>query len=205
MVTIVARRKSPSKPDLSRWAPWLVALATLVIFLPSIGNDFVNWDDDLNFLDNPNYRGLGLTQVRWAFNAFLLGHYHPLTWLSSSFDYVLWGINPTGYHFTNVVIHTGTAVVVFFLFLALLRKALPDQTHLAWAAAVGALFFAIHPLRVESVVWASERRDVLCGLFYTLTLLFYVRGKMRWALTALDRRSALQGLGRESPDRPAPT
>ncbi len=79
MVTIVARRKSPSKPDLSRWAPWLVALATLVIFLPSIGNDFVNWDDDLNFLDNPNYRGLGLTQVRWAFNAFLLGHYHPLT------------------------------------------------------------------------------------------------------------------------------
>jgi hypothetical protein len=152
MVTIVARWKSPPTRDLSRLAPWLVALATLLVFLPSIGNDFVNRDDDRNFLDNPNYRGLGLTEVRWAFNAFVLGHYHPLTWLSSSIDYVLWGMNPTGYHFTNVVIYADTFVVVFFLFLALLRKALPDHTHLTWVAAVGALFFAIHPLWVESVV-----------------------------------------------------
>lgn len=73
MAAIVARPKAPSKPDLSCWAPWLVALATLLVFVPSIGNDFVNWDDDRNFLDNPNCRGLGLTPVRWAFNAFVLG------------------------------------------------------------------------------------------------------------------------------------
>jgi tetratricopeptide (TPR) repeat protein len=183
MGTTVARRNQPPPRDLSRWAPCLVALATLLVFLPSIGNEFVNWDDDRNFLDNPHYRGLGPTQVRWAFDAFILGHYHPLTWLSSSLDYVLWGLNPTGYHFTNVAIHAATAVVVFFAFLALLQSALPGHARLTGAAVVGALVFAIHPLRVESVVWASERRDVLCGLFYSLTVLLYLKGKLRWALT----------------------
>lgn len=182
METIVTRRTTTPVHDPARWVPWLVALVTLAVFLPSIGNDFVNWDDDRNFLDNPQYRGLGLTQIRWAFSAFILGHYHPLTWLSSSLDYALWGMNPTGYHFTNVAIHTATAVVVFFLFLALLQRALPGRGHLAWAAGVGALVFAIHPLRVESVVWASERRDVLCGLFYASTLLLYLNGRLRWAL-----------------------
>jgi hypothetical protein len=114
MVTSMARRKPQQQSDLSRWAPWLVGLLTLLVFLPSIGNDFVNWDDDRNFIDNPDYRGLGPSQITWAFQAFILGHYHPLTWLSSSLDYVLWGMNPAGYHFGNVVLHAITAVLVFF-------------------------------------------------------------------------------------------
>lgn len=186
MVSSMARRKSQQQSDLTRWVPWLVGLLTLLVFLPSIGNDFVNWDDDRNFLENPYYRGLGSRQIAWAFQAFVLGHYHPLTWLSSSLDYVLWGMNPAGYHFTNVVLHAITAVLVFWLFVELLKKALNRESsqQLVWAAAAGALAFSLHPLRVESVAWASERRDVLCGVFYAGTLLLYVRGKVKWALAA---------------------
>lgn len=186
MVSSMARRKPQQQSDLSPWAPWMVGLATLLVFLPSVGNDFVNWDDDRNFLENPHYRGLGPAQIGWAFRAFILGHYHPLTWLSSSFDYALWGMNPAGYHFTNVVLHAITAVLVFLLFVELLKKALDRESspQLVWAAAAGALVFSLHPLRVESVTWASERRDVLCGVFYAGTLLLYMRGKVRWAIAA---------------------
>ncbi len=186
MVSSMARRKPQQQSDLSRWAPWIVGLATLLVFLPSLANDFVNWDDDRNFLDNPYYRGLGPSQIAWAFRAFVLGHYHPLTWLSSSFDYALWGMNPAGYHFTNVVLHAITAVLIFLLFVELLKKALDRESSppLVWAAAAGALVFSLHPLRVESVSWASERRDVLCGVFYAGTLLLYVRGKVKWAIAA---------------------
>lgn len=186
MVSSMARRKPQQQRDLSRWAAWIVGLATLLVFLPSFANDFVNWDDDRNFIDNPYYRGLGPSQISWAFRAFILGHYHPLTWLSSSFDYVLWGMNPAGYHFTNVLLHSITAVLVFLLFVELLKKALNRESspQLLWAAAAGALVFSLHPLRVESVTWASERRDVLCGVFYAGTLLLYLRGKVRWAIAA---------------------
>ncbi|MDA0205502.1 MAG: tetratricopeptide repeat protein [Acidobacteria bacterium] len=182
----MARRKPQQQSDLSRWAPWFVGLLTLLVFLPSVGNDFVNWDDDRNFLDNPDYRGLGPSQIAWAFQAFVLGHYHPLAWLSSSLDYVLWGMNPAGYHFSNVVLHAITAVLVFLLFVELLKKALNRESspQLVWAAAAGALLFSLHPLRVESVTWASERRDVLCGVFYAGTLLLYIRGKVSWAIAA---------------------
>lgn len=186
MGSIVPRQKPQQNNDFSRWAPYLLALLTLLVFLPSVSNDFVNWDDDRNFLDNPSYRGFGPAQIQWAFQAFVLGHYHPLTWLSSSLDYALWGMNPAGYHFTNVLLHCVTSVLVFFLFVELLTRHLADRepAHLRWAAAAGALVFALHPLRVESVAWASERRDVLCGVFYALTLLLYLRGKVKWALAA---------------------
>lgn len=181
----MAQRKQ-QQGDLSHRAPWIVGLVTLLVFLPSVANHFVNWDDDRNFLENPYYRGLGPSQIAWAFQAFVLGHYHPLTWLSSSFDYALWGMNPAGYHFTNVLLHAITAVLVYMLFVELLKKALGRESspRLIWAAAAGALAFSLHPLRVESVVWASERRDVLCGAFYAGTLLLYLRGKVRWALAA---------------------
>ena len=74
----------------TRWLPWVVAALTLFVFLPAVGHDFVNWDDDRNFLENPYYRGLSLENIRWMFTTFHLGHYHPLTWLSLGLDYVLW-------------------------------------------------------------------------------------------------------------------
>ena len=165
----------------TRWLPWVVAGLTLFVFLPAAGNDFVNWDDDRNFLENPYYRGLSLENIRWMFTTFHLGHYHPLTWLSLGLDYVLWEMNPAGYHFSNIVLHAATALLVYFLILRLLGLATQAEektAELRFSAAFGALLFAIHPLRVESVAWVSERRDVLAGFFYVAAALLYLRGRL---------------------------
>lgn len=173
------RRPESAAGGFVRHAPWLVALATFAVYLPALGNGFVNWDDDRNFLENPFFRGLGPDHLEWAFSTFLLGHYHPLTWLSLELDYVIWGLEPFGFHLTSALLHAAVAAVVYGLFVELIRRAREHETATTTdraAAAVGALLFALHPLRVESVAWASERRDVLCGLFYALTALLYVRG-----------------------------
>ncbi|MEX2303686.1 MAG: tetratricopeptide repeat protein [Bryobacterales bacterium] len=171
----------------TRQLPWIVFAVSFFVFLAAVGNDFVNWDDDRNFLDNPFYRGLSFDHLWWMATTFHLGHYHPLTWLTLGVDFTLWGMSPAGYHFTNIVLHAITAVLVYYLILLLLQLGF----HREWAppglkigAVLGALLFAIHPLRVESVAWVSERRDVLSGLFYVATLLLYVRGRLMAALTA---------------------
>src|SRR5436190_8418864 len=166
-----------------RWlAPLLVALFTLAAFLPALQNQFVNWDDKDNFLDNPHYRGLGWTHLRWMWTTHL-GHYIPLTWMTLGLDYLLWGMNPVGYHLTNLLLHAANAVVFFFVVRRILTLALPSPSErghaLAVSSGVAALVFAIHPLRVESVAWVTERRDVLSGLFYLLTILLYLRARER--------------------------
>jgi tetratricopeptide (TPR) repeat protein len=156
---------------------WIVFGATLFVYLPSLGNGFVNFDDDRNFLDNTAFRGLSPQNVSWAFSTFLLGHWHPLTWLSLELDYTLWGMNPAGYHLTNALLHALAAVLAYRLFAELF-----DKENGRWAAAVGALLFALHPLRVESVAWISERRDVMCGVFSLAAILYYVRGRVGLSL-----------------------
>ena len=180
----VSRRLAACAPGASLWLPAAAVIAlTLVAFLPVLGNDFIpNWDDALNFLYNPSYRGLGPTQLRWMFTTFHAGHYIPLTWLSLGLDYLLWGLRPAGYHLTSLLLHAATALAFYFLALRLLRLALPPTTTpaaLRCGAALAALLFAVHPLRVESVAWATERRDVLSGLFYVLTLLCYLKAVAR--------------------------
>src|SRR6059036_2995739 len=168
------------------WGSWLVpvliALVTFIAFLPTLRNQFVDWDDFKNFLDNPYYRGLAWTQLRWMWTTHL-GHYIPLTWMTFGLDYLLWGMNPLGYHLTNLLLHSANGVVFFFVVCRILARALPglsERGHaLAVSAGVAALVFAIHPLRVESVAWATERRDVLSGLFYLLTILMYLRARER--------------------------
>ncbi|MGH7536029.1 MAG: tetratricopeptide repeat protein [Gemmatimonadales bacterium] len=152
---------------------------TFVAFLPTLGNGFVGgWDDNTNLVDNLDYRGLGWRQLRWMFSAFVLCHYQPLTWLTFGLDYVLWGMNPVGYHLTSLMLHMATTVVFYAVAVRLLAAALPavgDPIAAKLGAAVAAVLFAVHPLRVESVAWATERRDVLCGLFYLLAVLAYLR------------------------------
>src|SRR5881628_3478503 len=167
---------------LQGWLSWLVpvviALITCAAFLPTLQNQFVNFDDNDNFLDNPHYRGLAWTHLRWMWTTHL-GHYIPLTWMTLGLDYLLWGMNPLGYHLTNLLLHSANGVVFFFVVCRILARALPglsERGHaLAVSAGVAALVFAIHPLRVESVAWATERRDVLSGLFYLCTILVYLR------------------------------
>src|SRR2546429_3828051 len=175
-----AVKASPSAQRWVRWlAPLLVALFTLAAFLPTLQNQFVAWDDDKNFLDNPRYRGLGWAHLRWMFTAFHLGHYIPLTWVTFGMDHLLWGMKPVGYHLTSLLLHAANAVLFFSLvrrILTLDRPSAAERDHaLVVSAGFAALVFAIHPLRVESVAWVTERRDVLSGLFYLLTILEYLR------------------------------
>src|SRR2546426_882330 len=162
--------------------PVLITLVTFTAFLPALQNRFVTWDDEKNFLDNPHYRGLGWTQLRWMWTTHL-GHYIPLTWMTLGLDYLLWGMNPLGYHLTNLLLHAANAVVFFFVVRRLLTRALPSPAERGHALTVSAgfasLVFAIHPLRVESVAWVTERRDVLSGLFYLVTILLYLRASER--------------------------
>src|SRR2546426_8325275 len=164
--------------------PVLIALVTFASFLPTLQNQFVTWDDATNFLENAHYRGLGWTHIRWMWTTHL-GHYIPLTWMTLGLDYLLWGMNPFGYHLTSLLLHAANAVVFFFVVRRILTRALPSPSErghaLAVAAGFAALVFAIHPLRVESVAWVTERRDVLSGLFYLVTILMYLRACERGA------------------------
>jgi len=105
------------------------------------------------------------------------GHYMPLTWLTLGLDYVFWGMNPFGYHLTNLLFHAANAVLCFFCLRQLVQKARPDPDApgIDWAAAGGALFFSVHPLRVESVAWITERRDLTSAFFFFWSLLAYLR------------------------------
>jgi len=164
--------------------PVLIALVTFAAFLPTLQNQFVTWDDGKNFLENAHYRGLGWTHIRWMWTTHL-GHYIPLTWMTLGLDYLLWGMNPFGYHLTSLLLHAANAVVFFFVVHRILTLALPSPSErghaLAVAAGFAALVFAIHPLRVESVAWVTERRDVLSGLFYLSAILMYLRACERGA------------------------
>jgi Tfp pilus assembly protein PilF len=153
-----------------------IAAVTAALFLPALKNGFVNWDDTQNLVNNPAYRGLGPVQLKWMFTTFLLGPYQPFSWMSLGLDYLLWGMDPFGYHLTNIVLHALTAAVFFLLCFRLFSASPASEKNIgsaALAAAAAALLFAAHPLRVESVAWVTERRDVLSGLFYLLTLLWY--------------------------------
>jgi len=160
------------------WPSTAVLVLTTLAFSPLLLQhfDFVNLDDAKGIYENPHYRGLGPAQLGWMFTTPHMGHYQPLSWMSLGLDYLLWGMNPQGYHLTNLLLHLANALIAFELFSRLLRHASPESGDtVPMAAAVGALAFAVHPLRVESVAWVTERRDVLSGCFYLLALLCYVR------------------------------
>lgn len=176
----------------------LVAGVVVAVFAPSFSAGWVAWDDDKNFLANPNFRGLGSEQLRWMWTAFHLGIWIPLSWMTLGANYLMFGMEPAGYHATNVALHAINAVLLTQLGVDVLAR--PSESGRAdvaarapWslyiAAATGALFFALHPLRVESVTWITERRDVLSGMFYLATLLAFMRfadgGAIRWYVSAL--------------------
>src|SRR5688500_18667297 len=155
-----------------RAIPFALAAVTFLVFSPALRNGFVQWDDYVNLIGNPHYRGLGWTQIRWMFTSTLMGHYIPITWLTFGVDYTLWGMNPVGYHLTNTLIHSANAALFYLISVRLLARTMSlTGAALRGGDAVGTLFFALHPLRAKSVAWATERRDVLSGLFFLLTIL----------------------------------
>ncbi len=145
----------------------VLALLVWIAFGQTIHYGFVNFDDDVYIYRNPHVAdGLTRSGAGWAFTHVHSSNWHPLTWLSHMLDAQVYGLNASGHHATNVLIHAATVILLFLL----LRR----MTGFVWRSAFVAAVFAIHPLRAESVAWIAERKDVLSGLFFVLTLAAYV-------------------------------
>jgi hypothetical protein len=145
-----------------------LALVTMVVYWPVGHYDFVNYDDPGMVIDNPMVRGgLTLPGLCWALTTSWFEYWHPLTWLSHMLDCELFGLRPGGHHLMSLGLHVANTLLLF----AVLRR----MTGALWRSAMVAALFALHPLHVESVAWLAERKDVLSGFFFMLTLWAYVR------------------------------
>ena len=166
------RAQSISAPKVHRG--WLtigicVILAglTWLVFGQTLWHDFINYDDPRYVYENTKITGgLSISGIGWAFTHIHSMNWHPLTTISHMLDCQLYGLNAGWHHFTNVLLHTLAAILLFL--------ALQQMTNAVWRSAFVAAVFAIHPLRVESVAWVAERKDVLSGVCFMLTLLAYV-------------------------------
>ncbi len=163
-----------------RLMDFVIAMALFVsvwvVFGQTRQHAFVNYDDNVYVYDNPMVAaGLTWKGTVWAFTRVHACNWHPLTWMSHQLDCELYGLNPAGHHLTNTLLHAATAIALFF--------ALRTMTGARGRSAFVALVFAIHPLRAESVAWIAERKDVLSGFFFALTLGAYVAYARRpWSL-----------------------
>ena len=146
----------------------LLALLTITLYWPATSHDFSIYDDEMYVKDNTHVTsGLRLANARWAFGTDYAGNWHPVTWLSHMLDCQLFGLNARGHHLTSLLLHALNAGLVFLL--------LNQMTGAAWRSLAVAALFALHPLRVESVAWVAERKDVLSGFFGLLALMAYAR------------------------------
>src|SRR5437868_13794265 len=145
-----------------------LAVVVWIAFGRALNHGFVGYDDQNYVLRNPRVtNGLTLDGIQWAFTHVHVTNWHPLTTISHMLDCQLYGLQPWGHHLTNVLLHAAAAL---FLFLAL-----RELTRARWPSAFVAALFAIHPLRVSSVAWGAERKDVLSGVVVMLTLWAYGR------------------------------
>jgi Tfp pilus assembly protein PilF len=160
----------------------LLTIAVLVCYNPVTNNGFLRYDDDRYVVDNLHVRaGVTWSTVKWAFTTYELANWHPLTWLSHAMDCELFGLKPAGHHYMSVLLHALNAVLLFLL--------LQSATGFRWRSLMVAALFALHPINVESVAWAAERKNVLSMMFFLLALYTYGRyarrpGLGRYAVVA---------------------
>jgi tetratricopeptide (TPR) repeat protein len=197
-----------------------VSLLTFAVYLSSLQNEFVNWDDGTYIVDNPFIHSLNGALLKWAFFDFYASNWHPLTWISHALDYAVWGLNPLGHHLTNNILHAANTFLVVLLVAKLMeavsrgeavprpkigrftesplqkndpRRAEPvptcsglagmtnqfslstDTKAVLIAALTTGLLFGLHPIHVESVAWVAERKDLLCALFFLLSIMMYTQ------------------------------
>lgn len=169
--------------DLSLFFALLSVLLTLLLYLPSLNGEFVNWDDPLYILANPHIRHLNSASIFWLFTHSYDGNWIPFTWLSLALDYQIGGLEPWVYHLDNLILHCLNTFIVFFLSKKLLsvisitgdsRQLQLSSGRSTFIAFGTSVLFGIHPIHVESVAWATERKDLLYGLFFLLSLLVYL-------------------------------
>jgi len=154
--------------------PWLIiaalAIVTIIVYCHLFTNDFTNFDDDMYITHNFWVKqGLSADSIRWAFGFTDKDgtYWQPLTWLSLMLDYELFALDPAGYHLENLLLHIACAVTLFLV--------LRGMTGALWRPALVAALFALHPLNVENVAWAAERKSILSALFFLLALMAYTR------------------------------
>ncbi len=164
----VAIKEDGNTPSQNYWK-WLLAVIaiTAFCFLPTLDNAFVNWDDDVNLLENENTAVLDAAHIKAIFTDRVIGNYNPLPVLTLTIERHFVGLDPYLYHVDNLLLHL---LATFFVFWILAELGLG-----ALAAAIGALLFGIHPMRVESVAWVTERKDVLLAVFYFPAIYYYIK------------------------------
>src|SRR5262249_4863201 len=146
----------------------VLTMASLLVYLPVLRNGFIDLDDPAYVTQNDHVRnGVSWKNVLWALTSTEAANWHPLTWLSHMLDCQIFGLNPTGHHAGNVILHAVNATLLFVLLLS--------ATQLLWRSFFVAALFAVHPLNVETVAWVSERKSLLCMLFSLLCVAFYAR------------------------------
>src|SRR5271157_919824 len=144
----------------------LLMSVTLTLYIPVTHNAFINFDDEGYITDNAHVQaGLTWSTVKWSLTTFEMGNWHPLTWVSHALDYELFGLNAAEHHFVSAFLHAINAAILFLL--------LQSVTGCTWRSLMVAALFGIHPVNVESVAWAAERKNVLSMLFFLLALLAY--------------------------------
>lgn len=194
-----------------------VAFLTFIIYLSSLRNGFLWWDDNLYVFENSKITSFNLDLFRWSFLNFHASNWHPLTWISHALDYAIWGLDPRGHHLTNNILHSlNTALVVVLVFNVFQLRhtntsrncpgpadgnasgtAISVSTAIIIAVTTG-LLFGLHPLHVESVAWISERKDLLCAFFFLLSLNAYL--KYATAVPSLQSAEEAAGGQRDGKD-----
>jgi tetratricopeptide (TPR) repeat protein len=145
----------------------------VLVFLSLLYAGFV-WDDYRNFVGNPRISVISISNFLWFFKSLEYDNYFPFTWISIALDYALWEKNPSGFHLTNIVLHSVNAVILFFLILEVLGKFILSKVENITASFFAAMLFAVHPLRTETVAWISTRGDLLCAIFLQISFIFYI-------------------------------
>ncbi len=197
------------------WRPASVlAAVVLLAYLPLGNNGFVTWDDPLAITDNVYLRFLNRESLRWMATTFHTGNWIPLTWFSLALDYQVHRLDPRVFHFTNLALHIANTLLVFGFCRRLLFLARPTEGNAEnpqwefWSAFLAALLFGLHPIHVESVAWATERKDVLYAFFYLSALWLYLdygapnsrfefevlSSKLRWFLNLWFKNTQNSGL-----------
>jgi len=181
----------------------IIALITLAVYLPALRNDFVIWDDDGFILNNYHIRSLNWAFFKWAFTDTSLDFWRPVTWIADAVDYAVWGLNPVGYHLTNILLHAADTFFAVILAAGLLefcgpvpvRSATPHASQAAardprfamFAAAITGILFGLHPVHVESAVWVTGRTDLLCAFFFLPAVSAYIKFASGRADLSVDR------------------
>jgi hypothetical protein len=164
-----------------------IGVVVFAVYLPALHDGFVNWDDYDYVLQNREIRSLDFRTLRWALTSFEVANWHPLTWISYSVDYHFWKLDPAGYHLQSILLHVLNVIILMpVVYTLVLRGKMakspsplnqPPEQLKSFAFSVSALtaiFFGLHPIHVESVVWISERKDVLSAFFYLISIFFYI-------------------------------